>query len=103
MINTYSYSNNVLGMKLFVKYAYDDRQNVELNYELPDFAHLRPHGYICRKGEAKTEYYQKFMLKPNSYIFSLWIMLDEDDDLNDSDVKVLIKVGSVSECTMEEL
>ena len=101
MINFLSYSHKVDIVKLFVT-TYDDRRYVELNYKLPDRAYFRPPGYIYRKEEVKTQYFQSFNLQPNAYIFSLKIMLSKDDLENDN-VKFLTKIASVSECTMEEL
>ena len=90
-------------MKLSVKAADDERQNVEVNYELPDRAYcVESLGNTNRKGEVKTEYYQRFKLQPNSYVFSLCIMLSENN-LKDSHVEFLMKVGSTSECTIEEI
>ena len=89
-------------MKLFVKSAYDEERNVELNYELPDRLYCDTRGCEYRKVEAKTEYYQRFKLQPHTYIFKLGIKFSKDE-LKDSHVEFLMKLGSVSKCTIEEL
>ena len=78
------------------------RQIVELNYELPDYAYVVPRDYKNRKGEVTADYYQRFELQPNTYIFCLGIKLSEHG-LKDSRVKFRMKVGSTSECKIEEI
>ena len=89
-------------MKLYVESADDERQNVELNYELPEHTYCDTRGCDHGKVEAKIEYYQRFKLQPNTYIFKLGIELSKDD-LKDSHVEFLIKIGSVSKCAIEDL
>ena len=99
MLNLLLYTHEFRAFQLFVTTADDDRRPVKLNYELPDrsYTNSRP-----KNGQAKIEYYQRFKLQPKAYNFSFWIRLFEDD-LKDGDVKLLMKIGSVSECKIEEL
>ena len=73
MINFFCYSHLLQNLKLIVQTAADQRKNVELNYELPH----RKHNFVTKssrqrnKGEPILEYFQKFKLQPNTYVFSL--------------------------------
>ena len=98
MINVFVYSHKLKQTKLFVTTADDEKLSVKLNYELPN------HGYCnseVRTGEAKTEYFQRFRLEPNTYVFNLYFMFK--DDLNEDALKFLFKVGSTLECRLEKL
>ena len=102
MINFLLYTHEVRDFQLFVATADDVRRNVELKYELPEKVYTAPNDHIYGNGEAKVDYCQRFKLQPNTYIFALGIKLIKND-LNDRDVKFLMKIGSVSECTIKEL
>ena len=49
---------------------------------------------------AKGEYYQRFDLKPNKYIFQLEALFEKS---NLDELEFLLKIGSVSECSFEEV
>ena len=102
VMNLFSYTQKFLTKKLFVKSDYNERRNVEINCELPNKVYIAPHDRILRKGEPKTEYYKRFKLQPNTYIFKLVIQLSKDD-LKDSHIAFMMKIGSVLECTFKKL
>ena len=56
---------------------------------------------ILKKGEAKTEHFKKFQLKPNRYIFTLQLRFQKI--LNEDVVDFLMKIGSLSECRSGKL
>ena len=97
MINLFSYSHELDKCELCVNTCDEEKQKVELDKVLPDIIHTDSE---VQTGEAKTEYFQRFKLKPKTYIFSLNIKLEEE--LNEKKVNFLMKIGSDSECKFEE-
>ena len=102
MVNFSSYTHKNAILYLIVTTADEEKRKVKLKYELPNRVDMGPDDHIYGKGEAKVDYYQRFKLQPNDYIFSLKIRLLEAS-LKDSHVEFLMKIGSVLECTFENL
>ena len=96
MINLFLYSHLLDECTLFVKTC--EKQKVKLNLELPAKLYINSNP---NKGEAKTEYFQRFKLEPNSYIISLKMKLAEQ--INGNQLNILMKVGSTSKCRFETL
>ena len=100
MINLFSYSHTLSRVQLNVTTADGERRNVKLNFELPNILYAIPDPFL-NKGEARYEYFQKFQLQPNSYVLNFQI-LSYKNCLEDEDIDLLMKIGSVSECKFEE-
>ena len=98
MINLTLYSHVFRNLKLIVTTDDEERQ-VELNYELPDRAYINPGR---TEDEVRHEYFQRFQLQQNSYIFSVKFRLAEQDCVKEK-INFLMKIGSVSKCIFEEL
>ena len=96
-INIFSYSHRVEKFTLNVFTADKEKQNVEFNGEVP-----RPHLYNPnqKNGNAKSIYYQSFKLQPNQYIFKFEI---EFQKINTKVFDLMMKIGSVSECSFKEI
>ena len=101
MINFFSYSHLLDCIQLVVTTADNERRDVKLNYELPNKLY-RVSNSPRHKGEAKHEYFQKFKLQPNNYVFNFQFTVFKNC-LEDETINFLLKIGSVSECTFEEL
>ena len=96
MVNLFLYSHEIEDYDLIVKTA-DKREKVNLEFELPETMH----GYKnTLKGHPKTEVYQKFQLRPNTYVLSLKLKVR---NLKNKKLNFLLKVGCVSKCIFEEL
>ena len=101
MINFLSHTHKIRKCEILVSTADGEREKVQLDYELPKRRFTRPDDNLMR-GDVKTEYCQRFNLKPNTYMFIMRIK-PYQNDFEDHDVSFLMKVGSVSKCTMEEV
>ena len=98
MINLFSYVNEIKELELVITTTDSERRKIEINPELP----LKGYSVVNpTNGEVNQEYYQRFELQPNSYIFTLKLQFKEGLNINDG--KFLMKIGSVAECTFEEL
>ena len=95
MINLFSYSHALDYFNLIVTTADDKRKRVKLKYELPNTSY-------CNKKESTSKYYQRFELKPNTYVCSLEFRLSKDRSRKE-ELYLLMKIGSVSKCTFKEL
>ena len=100
MINFFSYSHALSRFKFYVTTVDDQKQRIKLKYQLPERFYPNSLKPWLNKGEAKTEYFQRFVLQPDTYVFSLRLQLSKED-LNEKQVNFLLKVGSVSECKFE--
>ena len=97
MINLLSFTNNIEELDFCVFTDDNKEQEVELNNEIP------PLLISCQtenEGEANTTSYQKFKIQPNKYVFSFEISFEETSAKK---VDLLLKIGSTSECTFEEI
>ena len=110
MINLFSYSHTFKEFKLVVKKETKDgkKQIIKLKYELPNVLYPRVSSGTARRdhnGEVKQEYFQRFKLQPNTYIFSTTMKSVKEDHnlLCVKTVNFQLKIGCVSECTFEEL
>ena len=84
-----------IGFDVFI----DDnkQQKVEIKNEIPPLLT----GYQSKyEREANTTFYQKFKLQPNKYVFNFEIGFEKT---NAENVDLLLKIGSTSECTFEEI
>ena len=99
MINFFSYSHKLYDFEFFVTAVDNNKRFVEPDYELP-CRHWSD--WRFQKGYPKTEYFQKFKLQPNTYLFSVNFKLS-NDDLNEEEVNFLMKVASNSEFRFEDL
>ena len=79
---------------MFITTADARRQTIELNFELPEI--LFGNDADMFNGKAKTQHFQRFKLKPGTYIFSL-------EFPGCVEVNFHMKIGSVSECSFVEL
>ena len=93
-----SYSHELDHFRLLVRTDDDQRRKVKFNCNLPYKTYIFSG---LRKGEAKTEYFHRFKLQPNNYVFR--IMLELEDDLNENEVNFLMKIGSTESCRFEKL
>ena len=101
MVILFSYSHVFDNFNLCVNTCSEEKKILELNFELPERVYTRSE---TKTGEAKTEYFQRFKLEPDTYVFSWNIKLEEE--LNDDKLNyfnILTKFGSTSECTFEKL
>ena len=94
MINFFLYSHALRHVDLFVTTNDGKRKYVSLKYELPNT-------WSNDKNNTTCKYFQRFKLKPNTYVFSLDFKLANDDLTKE--VSFLMKIGSVSKCTFKEL
>ena len=74
-----------------------ERQKVETNGKIPRPAYNTE---FQNNGVAKFEYHQRFDLKPNKYIFQFEGLFEKS---NLDELEFLLKIGSVSECSFEEV
>ena len=111
IVNFFSYSHLLRNLDLILTTTNDKKLNVNLNYELPQKWYINNSCSRQNIGEAKLEYFQKFKLQPNTYVFSLEFRLSKQDEYNihnitlpnKEELNFLLKIGSVSKCTFEEL
>ena len=97
MINLLSFTKNVVGINFCVFTDDEEVQKVELNNEQPTRL-INKESQI--EVEASTTFYQKFKLQPYYYVFSFAIFFEKT---NAKKVDLFLKLGSVSECTFEEV
>ena len=97
LINLFLFSHPAAEFRLNIITTDTERQKVETNFEL-----LRSFLLNRNKnnGVAKGEYYQRFDLKPNNYIFQFEGLIEKS---NLDELEFLLKIGSVSECSFEEV
>lgn len=101
LINLFSYTHELDWYDFVVRTDDDERAVVELNFELPNNLET-PWGEYSKKGELKTQTNQRFKLQPNNYTFSLEVS-PTCENVIDEEVSILMRIGSISECTFEEL
>ena len=97
MINLLSFTNQMEELDFCVFTDDNKEQEIELNNEIPTPL------TSCQtenEGEANTTFYQKFKLQPNKYVFNFEIGFEKT---NAENVDLLLKIGSTSECTFEEI
>ena len=97
MINIYLFSHKAENFTLIVYTADNNKQNVKFNDKV---SLLNPNKEQRKNGEAKSLYIQRFKLQPNKYIFHFEAKLKKQ---NTENVDFLLKIGSVSECSFEEI
>ena len=97
MINLFLFNDKTKNRKFCVFTADTKRRKIKLNHELIKQSFYQPNP---RKGEAKVKFYQKFKLQPNKYIFQFELLFKK---VNPEEINLLLKIGSVSECTFEEI
>ena len=101
MINFFSYTHEFDTWHFEIRTDDEEREIVELNYELPHMFNSF-YGSYRQHGEIKSQLYQRFKLEPNTYVFSLCVE-PICEGVIEEEVSILMKIGSVSECTFEEL
>ena len=108
MVNLFSYSYALDSVNMEVKLADGENSNVETNREWPDEAYLSRDLSEDNEGEITEEYYQRFKLQPNAYIFSFELVIlkfTEPYFLYNKGYRegtiFPIKISSVSNCTFE--
>ena len=96
MINFFSYSHVLRYINLNVtRETVGKRKYVNVKYELPN-------NWSNNETESTSKYFQRFKLKPNTYVFSLDLRLS-NDCLRKEELNFLMKISSVSKCTFKEL
>ena len=98
MINVFSNTHNFKRILLYVLTDGKPNKMVDINYELP-------HEVFCNPGNCndnmKGEYYQRFELEPNKYVFTMLFQFKEVKKVKE--VEFSIRIGSTSKCKFEEL
>ena len=91
MINIFVYSHLLRNFQLIV--TTDKKESIKL-----------PRETTSRQGEVNLEYFQRFTLRPNTYVFSLKFK-PSNHGLNEEKekFKIVQKIGSVTKCTFEKL
>ena len=97
MTNIFSFSHEAEDFTLNVCTADDKKQNVKFIDEVPQPI-LYNENLVY--GEAKSIYFQRFKLQPNQYIFEFETVFRK---INNENADLLLKIGSVSECSFEEV
>ena len=97
MINLLSFTNKMEGIGFDVFTDDNKQQKVELNNEIPP---LFTSFHSKMNGEENTTFCLKFKLQPNKYIFIFEIGFEKTSA---EKVDLLLKIGSTSECTFEEI
>ena len=101
MINFSLYSHVLRSFNLKVTPFYK-KNKFKLICELPPVLHRYTDSSRHNKGETKLDFFPKFKLQPNIYIFSLEFRLAKQDCIKE-ELNLLMKIGSVAECTFEKL
>ena len=91
MINIFVYSHLLRNFQLIV--TTDKKESIKL-----------PRETTSRQGEVNLEYFQRFTLRPNTYVFSLKFK-PSNHGLNEEKekFKIVQKISSVTKCTFEKL
>ena len=97
MVNIFSCSHEFDVLDIIVRTNGDDKNNIKLDYELPDISWCRG---ILQKGEPKTQYNQRFQLQPNTYTISVKLETTFEN-LIDEKLSLFIRIGSIRECEFE--
>ena len=97
MINIFSFSHCVESFTLNVYTADNEEQNVKFN-DLNSPLNL--YNKYRKNEEAISTYFRSFKLPPNNYIFKFEPKINKSNTKN---VDLLLKIGSVSECSFEEI
>ena len=101
MINFSLYSHVLRSFKLEVTPFYK-KKKFKLICDLPPVLHRNTDSSKLNKGETKLDFFPKFKLQPNIYIFSLEFRLAKQDCIKE-ELNLLMNIGSVAECTFEKL
>ena len=97
MMNILSFTHEAYAIGICVITAGKEKRKVALNYELPPEFVSYPNQ---KKGEAKSIVYSRFKLQPNEYVFKIEVLFIKT---NAEKVNLLLKIGSISESTFEEI
>ena len=97
MINIFFFSHKPKTIKLKVYSADNKKQNVKSNVVV---SRLLLNYKNRVNGQAKSFFVQSFKLQPNKYIFQFEAKLKKQ---NTENVDFLLKIGSISECSFEEI
>ena len=97
MINIFLFSHKAEAFQINVYTADNKKQNVKFNKEI-----YRSNIYYKNRvhGQAKSLYIQSFKLQPNKYIFQFETKFKK---INTKSVDIILKIGSVSKCSFEEI
>ena len=93
LINLFLFSHRAADFKFNIYTTDVERKKVKTNYEIPQ-------PFFYNEFQNNGEFYQRFDLKPNKYIFQFEIQCEKS---NLDEIEFLLKIGSVSECTFEEV
>ena len=103
MINFFSYSHVLRYLSLIVTAeGAKSKRYVKLKYELPNVCRNINLSNDKEESTKLSKYFQRFKLKPNTYVFSLEFRVSKDS-LTKEEIYFLMKVGSVSKCKIQEL
>ena len=100
MVNFYCYSHELKHFDFIIRT--EDGKKVEIDFLLPEVVESF-YGCHRQKGEILTHCHQKFELRPNTYVVSLELRTLQVEEATDEDVNFLLRLGSFSEFTFEEL
>ena len=94
-LSVFTYTSENVSFSVFTNDK--DRQKIDVNFEI-----LHPainYNPEQKYGEAKTSFFQRFKLQPNTYIFQFELLFNI---VNAEEVDLLLEIGSVTECTFKE-